>query len=389
MTASLPPASTIMVVDDTPANLLLLEEILTGGGYRVSAFPSGELALEAMRHAAPDLLLLDIMMPGLDGYAVCKRLKADPALQAIPVIFISALSQVREKVRALASGGVDYVTKPFFAEEVIARISVHLDLQARRQEVECQRNDLEQAHAQLKELEGQRDAMVHMVAHDMKSPLTTITMASSLLQQLVPRLSQANGDLALAQAAERSVESVGTSAQRLRDLVITFLDVSRLEHAGMPLTLARHDVRELTSRVIELMGPRLSPERFDYPVPDRPAMAICDGELVERILQNLIDNALNHGGPHVRVTLGLEPGAEGVRVEVRDSGRGIPASLRDQIFEKFGQAGSAAGGKRPGSGLGLTFCKLAVEAQGGEIDFSSQEGQGSVFWFTLPDSPTA
>lgn len=379
MTASPPPASTVMVVDDTPANLLLLEEILTGGGYRVSAFPSGELALEAIRHAAPDLLLLDIMMPGLDGYAVCERLKADSALQSIPVIFISALSQASEKVRALAAGGVDYVTKPFFADEVIARVAVHLDLQARRREVEHQRRDLARVNARLRELEGQRDTLVHMVAHDMKSPLSAIIMAVSMLQELLPKFAEA--DPTRRDAGGRLLHSMSRASRHLRDMIETLVDVSRLEQAAMPLQLARHDVRELVARAVALQGPRLPAEVFTHVVPAEPVEAICDADLVGRVLQNLLDNAINHAGGQARIGLEVECRSGEVCLRVTDNGRGIPAEARKRIFEKFGQVGA---GEKHGSGLGLTFCKLAVEAQGGTIGVDSVPGQGSTFWFTLP-----
>jgi len=373
-----------MIVDDTPANLMLLEDILTDSGCRVAAFPAGDLALAAARHHAPDLLLLDVMMPNMDGFEVCRRFKADPALKAVPIIFISALNQLADKVAAFAEGAVDYVTKPFYPEEVIARVTTQLNLLSQRRELERQQQELARAHALLKHLEEQRDAMVQMMAHDMKSPLGAMMLAVPILREKMQRLAQGAPPATLLPTAERMLEALATSAQRLRDMVIAFTDVSRLETAAMPLTLTNLDLRELVGRVIETLGLRLKSSNFTYAVPAHPVMACGDAELVVRIMQNLLDNALNHGGRDVQVKLCLETLNHGVQVRVSDNGRGIPANAQRRIFEKFGQAGAVGEGERHGSGLGLAFCKLAVESQHGEIGVDSREGEGSTFWFTLP-----
>jgi two-component system, sensor histidine kinase and response regulator len=382
MTPPPPPPPTIMVVDDTPANLLLLEEILSETGYRVTAFPSGELALSAARAAPPDLILLDIMMPGLDGYAVCEQIQQDPQLREVPVLFISALSAVSDKVRAFQAGGVDYVTKPFYAEEVLARVKTHLELREQRQRTERQQVELARALHELHELEAQRDAMVHMIAHDMKSPLSAIIMAASMLDDLLPSLAQ--GDSSRREAGARLLRGVGVASRRLRDMVVTLVDVSRLETAAMPLHLDRHDVRDLVARAMETLGPRLVAPTFSQVLPAAGVMVRCDADLVVRVLQNLLDNALSHAGQEARVSLEVECRSELVRWRVIDNGRGIPAAAQGRIFEKYAQAEEADEGEKRGSGLGLTFCKLAIEAQGGTIGVESVLGQGSTFWFTLP-----
>jgi two-component system sensor histidine kinase/response regulator len=376
--------ATVMILDDTPANLLLLEDILTESGCRVAAFPAGDLALAAARQSAPDLLLLDIMMPTMDGFEVCRRFKADPVLKAVPIIFISALNQLADKVAAFAAGGVDYVTKPFYPEEVLARVATQLNLLSQRRELERQRQELAQAHALLKDLEAQRDTMVHMMAHDMKSPLTAIMLTISILQQKMQLLAQGAPPDTLLPTVERLLQGIETGAQRLRDMVIAFTDVSRLETAAMPLTLTNLDLRELVGRVIETLGPRLTKSNFTYAAPANPVMACGDAELVVRIMQNLLDNALNHAGREAQVKLCLETLNQGVQLRVSDNGRGIPAHALRRIFEKFSQADISGEGRRHGSGLGLTFCKLAVESQHGEIGVDSREGEGSTFWFTLP-----
>jgi two-component system sensor histidine kinase/response regulator len=155
----------ILVVDDTPANLRLLTGMLKEQGYRVRPAPNGRLALQAVRAEAPDLILLDINMPEMNGYETCEALKADEAYADIPVIFISALTETSDKIQAFQTGGVDYVTKPFQFEEVQARVEAHLTLFRLKRE-------LEEKYRQLKELEQLRDSLTHMIVHDLRSPLT-------------------------------------------------------------------------------------------------------------------------------------------------------------------------------------------------------------------------
>jgi CheY-like chemotaxis protein len=169
-----------MIVDDAPQNLQLLETMLESQGCQVFAMPSGEMALKALARDQPHLILLDVLMPGLDGYEVCARLKADPQFKEIPVLFLSALSEPGNKVRAFQAGGVDYITKPFQLAEVEARVRCQLELLQ-------QRRQLQASHRRLQELERLRDGLFHMVVHDMRSPLTTFSMALNLLGQILPK----------------------------------------------------------------------------------------------------------------------------------------------------------------------------------------------------------
>ncbi|MEI6149444.1 MAG: response regulator, partial [bacterium] len=172
----------ILVVDDTTANLQLIAGMLKDRGYRVRPVPSGKLALQAIQKEQPDLILLDINMPEMNGYEVCTILKADEALKEIPVLFISALDETMDKIKAFAVGGVDYITKPFQFEEVEARVKTHLKLRRLQLELERQNRQLRENYEQLKKLEDLRDNLTHMVVHDMRSPLMGITGHLELLE---------------------------------------------------------------------------------------------------------------------------------------------------------------------------------------------------------------
>ena len=369
---------TIMLVDDTPANLSLLEEILRGHGYRVVAFPRGAMALRAAAANPPDLVLLDIMMPEMDGFEVCRQLKADGRLREVPVIFISALDDTTNKVRAFSSGGVDYVSKPFQEAEVLARVAAHLQVRRQQLEIEAQKRQAQEDYERLRELELHRDQLVHMIVHDMRSPLMGILGFAEILEMELREAGK--GDL---------VEIAGellASGGRLNEMVSTLLDVSRMEANAMPVDKCPCDLGDLIAGVLASLTALSNETRVEFQRPPTPVTADCDPDLTRRIVQNLVGNALKFGGKDGDVRVDLSVEESGVNVAVSDTGAGIPPEYRARVFDKFGQVPGGGGGKAYSTGLGLTFCKLAVEAQGGEIDVESEVGRGSTFRFTIPAS---
>ena len=363
-----PPAS-IIVVDDTPQNLKLLDSMLRERGYRVLSFPRGDRALRAAAKSPPDLILLDINMPEMSGYEVCERLKHDERLREIPVIFISALDETLDKVKAFGVGGVDYVTKPFQIEEVEARVRTHLELRR-------QRRQLEESYDQLRELERLRDSLVHMIVHDMRQPLSGVKAYLQLL-------ARSDGEHLSGKGSEY-VQKATASAAILIEMASAVLDVSKMESGEMELRLSDCDLVALAEDAVSETEPLWGGL---HPAVERPAQPVsieCDPELIGRVLRNLLDNALKFTPEDGSVRLGIEPTDDRVRVSVRDTGSGIPAEHQARIFEKFGQAETRTQQQKYATGLGLTFCKLAVEAHGGSIGVESNVGEGSTFWFELP-----
>ena len=363
----------VIIVDDTPANLQLLTGMLKERGYKVRPVPSGKLALQAAKNDPPDLILLDIMMPEMDGYEVCERLKADEKLREIPVIFISALNETMDKVRAFGVGGVDYVTKPFQFEEVAARVNTHLELQR-------QRSKLKENYEQLRKLEELRDNLVHMIVHDLRSPLTGISGFLDLALALEKETLTEDG-LEYLQTAKRSTIA-------MIDMVSAVLDVSKMEAGEMKLHLVECDLVRIAADLMSGVQSLKEAREMILDAPPAPVTVVADGDLLLRVIQNLLGNALKFTPSDGGIRLGIEPDDKHVRVTVRDNGPGIPAEYRERIFEKFGQVEARSNGKKYSTGLGLTFCKLAVEAHGGSIGVESEIGKGSTFWFVLPkDGP--
>ena len=364
------PQATIMIVDDTVANLTLLDGMLRECDYRVLSFPRGDLALKAASHTAPDLILLDINMPDMNGFEVCERLKADEELKDIPVIFITALTDTADKVRAFSIGGVDYVTKPFHFEEVQARVETHLELRR-------QRLQLQEQYRQLQELEQLRDSLVHMIVHDMGNALAGIVGYLSIFERKF-------GD-GLAEQGLRWVRQAQDSADGLTRMTSDLLDVSRLESGEMLVHAAECDIAAAAREVVSAQGSLIQSMGIEAAVPEGSLLVTCDAELIRRVVGNLVGNALDFSPEGGALKVAVERVESGVRVSVADKGPGIAPEHQKRIFEKFAQVAAKKRGEKHSTGLGLAFCKLAVDAHGGGIGVESEPGAGSTFWFTIPD----
>ncbi len=361
------PNPEIMVVDDTPANLRLLEIMLRERGYRVRAFPRGRLALAAAAKAPPDLVLLDVNMPEMDGYEVCQRMKADPLLEEIPIIFISALSETTNKLNAFRSGGVDYVTKPFQTEEVLARVANHLGLR------ETQRR-LKESYVRLRKLEALRDNVTQMIVHDLRNPLMVV--AGYLDMAIKKTVGSPKKDTA------RFLVSGRAALSQIQEMVTSILDVSRIESSRMPLRAAPLDLVEVARDSMAQLGPLSNGRTVNFKNPKGGVRIVGDRDLIERVIGNLLGNALKFTPDDGVIRVAVSASSRGGRVEVSDTGPGLDAATRKQIFMKYHQAESHR--RRHSTGLGLTFCKLAVEAHGGRIGVDSAPGKGATFWFELP-----
>lgn len=363
-----PHVPSILVVDDTPANLSLLCGMLKQRGYRVRPVPSGDLALNAAWSDPPELVLLDISMPDMDGLEVCRRLKADRRSADIPVIFLSAHTDTAEKLEAFQTGGVDYVTKPFQIEEVHARVATHIEL--------CrQRRHLKESYERLRELESLRDGLVHMVVHDLLSPLTGIDALLDLLRRTeADRLSE---------DGRTAVEECRGAIDRMKSMVGSVLDVSKLEAGAMKLSPRPCDLAEICQALLRAMQGLVGERRIVLDAGGAPPVT-ADPDLITRVIQNLLGNALKFTPRRGEIRITIRDEGEVLRLSLADDGPGVAPEFHQKIFEKFGQVEAHAGGQRKSTGLGLTFCKLTVEAHGGRIGVESDGEHGSTFWFTLP-----
>lgn len=361
------PGAVVLAVDDTAVNLRLLTAVLGPSGYDVRTAATGRQALEEAAQAPPDLVLLDVTMPEMDGYEVCRRFKADPSICDVPILFLTAHGEPADKAKGFEVGAADYITKPFDPEDVFLRVEVHLSLRKARRDLEAQVD-------KLRALEQQRDDLVKMVVHDMRSPITALTVTLGLLlEEAAPQLSaESREDLTAAS------EAAATLNRMANDL----LDVSRLEEGKLPLVRQPSELVALARGVCDRLSV-LDRTRL-VSVEGEPATARCDPMLMTRVLENLVGNAFKHtpAGGRIRVVVG-QAGAC-VRVSVQDEGPGVPVAARTRIFEKFGALATRQDHTYHSVGLGLAFCRLAVTAHGGAIGVETATPTGSVFWLELP-----
>ncbi len=360
----------ILMVDDTPENLTVLMGMLADKGYRIRPVSNGPLALEIAAAEPPDLILLDIQMPGMDGYEVCRALKRDVRLARIPVIFLSAFVEPEHRAKAFEAGGVDYVSKPFSAEEVIARVGVHVRLLRDERK-------LRESYERLLELEKLRDSLTHMLVHDLRGPLGGIKGCLDFM------LDEARA--ILSPVALDMFEEIQKTTDWLLQTVTSVLDVNKLEAGQMRLRRAEVDMAEIAQDAIASQKGYAMDRMFILDAP-RSIPAFVDRDIVYRVFQNLLTNALKFTPERGEVR--VEVGQDNAKVfaKVIDHGPGIPKDLHGRIFEKFGQVSVEATSRRGlfSTGLGLPFCKMAVEAHGGSIGVDSEPGKGSNFWFRMP-----
>jgi signal transduction histidine kinase len=374
----------ILVADDVSANVELLFDQLNALGYRTVAAYDGPTALAACFDHAPDLVILDVSMPagdlGVDdrstGFEVCRRIKRDARTARIPVIFVTALNDTTDRVKAIEAGGDDFLTKPHNRLVLGARVRSLLRLKAAT-------DALEDSYRKLRELERVRDDLMKMIVHDLKTPLTSVLANLELL---------GDGDYGPVNELQRqAVRDSESKAEELLHLIEDLLEIARIEEAQVSLELEPLAPREFLVEVLRDWDLRLQQEHatatLDAPagLPSVPA----DLGLMRRVIGNLIQNALVHSSRAIQLSLVGRAEPHGVRLTVSDNGPGIPSQYHDVIFRKFEQAKSPNVPRVRSSGLGLAFCRLVVEAHGGRIWVQSAEGQGSAFHIFLPFEPAA
>jgi two-component system, sensor histidine kinase and response regulator len=380
-----PPADAplILVADDVPANVELLFDQLHVLGFRAFAAYDGPSALAACADHHPDLCILDVSMPagdlGVDdrstGFEVCRRIKRDPRTARIPVIFVTALNDTTDRVKAIEAGGDDFLTKPHNRLVLGARVRSLLKLKAAT-------DALEESLRKQKELEKVRDDLMKMIVHDLKSPLTSVIGAMEML---------IDGDFGKLTDEQRS--ALGDADRRAQDLLALIedlLEVARLEESRLSLYLAPLEPVTLLAEVSREWEIRVQQERAKVLISVVPGARVIDADhaLIKRVFSNLIQNALTHSARAVTVTLGARAENAGTLFTVADDGVGIPPEYHDIIFRKFEQVKTPHIPRVRSSGLGLAFCKLVVEAHGGRIWVKSgPDRQGSAFHFWLPEHP--
>lgn len=380
---------TILIVDDNPKNRAICEEIFQDDFGLIHA-EDGLAALRLSREHHPDVVLLDVMMPGINGYEVCQRMKADPQTGHIPVIIVSAKGQTDEIIEGFDSRADDYIVKPFVNSELRARVRATLrlkeaqdELQEANRQLHEHTRKLEEANERLKELDRIKAGFTAMLVHDLRSPLSVVQVTLQMLES-DPLVSQSEYQTLIRESL--------TSCNELFELTGDLMEIFRSESTTMALSLSRMSLQRLVEdpfRQASVLAKKKDIS-LDLRLPDEPSMIRADIYKLQRALTNLLSNAVKftpRGGTiglHVSFlepTTGEDASPE-ILVEVIDSGDGIPPHDLPFIFDPYYQANTQNSGM--GSGLGLAIVKRIVAAHGGEVSVKSKLGQGSRFSIRLP-----
>jgi signal transduction histidine kinase len=373
--------TTILIVDDIPENISTLFHFLDANHFEVLVARDGESALELIEYEQPSLILLDIMMPGIDGFETCKRLKANAKTQDIPIIFMTALSETVDKLKGFKLGAVDYITKPIRQEEVLARINIHLticnlqqQLKVKNVELEAKNVELEAKNVELEAKNAELDAFSHTVAHDLKNPLAHMITLSDFLLEELPSDVCTEGQDCLQHIFNSSKKMIG-----IVDALLLLANVSKEEVELNPLNMGDiiHQAQQrLTAMLEEYQGEIIMQNKWPIVVGYAP--------WIEEIWVNYLSNGLKYSGNPPHLELGATENQKTIRFWVRDNGSGLSQEALAKLFTPFTRLHKT---KAEGHGLGLSIVQRIVSRFGGEVGVESQPDQGSVFYFTLPSIP--
>ena len=350
----------ILIVDDQLENLRLLAEILIGEGYEIRKAINGSTALMGVETFAPDLILLDVNMPELDGYQVCQKLKNNRATRNIPIIFLSASDQIDNKIKAFEVGGVDYITKPFQVLEVVARVKTQL---------------------KVKRFYQIRESLSKTIVHDLKNPLSVITIGSSALLRR-NCLTEKNLEI---------LRVINSNSQRLDSLLNDLLMVAKMDADRLVLHKSEVIITELLTSVLKRFKIAAQEKQIKLlsVLPKLQKTVLVDTNLLQRAIENLLSNAIKFSNINSEIMVQVDYEANRdksnsssqLSIKVIDQGIGIKPELQQQIFESY-NTGEYIGGV-PQIGLGLSFCKMVAEAHQGEILVENNHPCGSIFTLRL------
>jgi two-component system sensor histidine kinase/response regulator len=363
---ALPAPARILVVDDQPANIQVLGTVLGKLGHEIIPAANGPTALKRLALRLPDLILLDLLMPEMDGCEVCLRLRENPEWRDIPVIFLSAADDKDFIVRAFEVGGVDYITKPFNQAELISRVRTQLALKSARD--------------QLKQLAEDKDELLGILAHDLKNHLGGMEMSAGLLRD---RVNRANDDRS-AQLAENILHS----SSQLLAFVKEFLANATADH-GITVRLAPLNLSDAAAAAVQQYQEIARRKRLEFQTEfaAEKTTVLADPTALRQVLDNLISNAVKFSPSGKRILVRVQPSGSHVECMIQDQGPGFTDEDRAKMFRRYGRLSARPTGGEPSSGLGLSIVRKLVLALNGELNCTSIPGEGAMFTVRLPSPP--
>ena len=362
----------VLIIDDVDANVLLLKLLISKAGYKILTATNGQEAIKLVEENNPDLILLDIMMPIMDGHEVAKKLKEMPDKANIPIIFLSALSSTEDIVKGFKLGAADYITKPFNKEELLTRINHQVDL------IHAKKTIVQQTIELKKTIQG-RDKLYSVIAHDLRSPIASIRMVMEVLINGIPK-----------EALEPEMYDLLIMANRLTDDSFNLLDNLlkwTKSQIGRLNTVFQDDVHimDLITGVVDVKRGVAKLKNITINLHGTTARtARLDIDMIKAALRNIMSNAIKFSYDNSTVDVSVKEEEARVVIEVKDQGAGINPEKQKLLFKTDTHFTSFGTGNEEGSGLGLLLCNEFVKRNGGTLWFTSEEGKGSVFSFDIP-----
>ena len=366
-----PAESKLLVVDDVQTNVLLLKALLSKDGYGILVANNGQEALEVIRNENPDLILLDVMMPGMDGFEVAERLKSEEYRCEIPIIFLTALDDTQSIVNGFKLGAGDFISKPFRKEELMVRIKHQLSLVAARRIIEEKNEELR------KTIAG-RDKMYSVIAHDLRSPMASMKM---LLNTIMMSVEKDKIDPDIFDMLEMS----NKTSEEVFSLLDNLLKWTKSQLGKLTVIPQKLDISGLADGVVEVMNSVAEVKHIKLIRTDHESFFVyVDIEMIKSVLRNLISNAVKFSNPDSDIKVGIKAEDGKVIVSVTDSGKGIKKEDQHKLLKDSTHFTTYGTNSEEGSGLGLLLCRDFARKNGGELWFESEENLGSVFSFSLP-----
>ena len=361
----------LLVVDDVQTNVLLLKALLGKEGYGILVANNGQEALEVIRNENPDLILLDVMMPGMDGFEVAERLKSEEFRCEIPIIFLTALDDTQSIVNGFKLGVGDFISKPFRKEELMVRIKHQLSLVAARRIIEEKNEELR------KTIAG-RDKMYSVIAHDLRSPMASMKM---LLNTIMMSVEKDKIDPDIFDMLEMS----NKTSEEVFSLLDNLLKWTKSQLGKLTVIPQKLDISGLADGVVEVMNSVAEVKHIKLIRTDHESFFVyVDIEMIKSMLRNLISNAVKFSNPDSEIKVGIKAEDGKVIVSVTDSGKGIKKEDQHKLLKDSTHFTTYGTNSEEGSGLGLLLCRDFARKNGGELWFESEENLGSVFSFSLP-----
>lgn len=369
----------ILLVDDSEALLNLISSFLESENYTLFTYNNGEKALDFLVNNTPDLILLDRTMPGMQGIEVCMRIKQNKKLHNIPIIFLTASSDVKSIVEGFEAGAVDYITKPFQKEELLARVHSHIELYQITQILNEQTKVLTESEKRLKQLIATKDKFFSIIAHDLKNPLHNILQLSNLLKENYSPANNNENNL------QEIVTHLTTTAENTTKLLANLLEWAQFQRGHIKYNPVKLSLTKINKQCFDLLGSTAYAKGITLESSINSSIQVCaDENMILTLIRNLISNAIKFTPQNGTVKVSANCKGEMVEVCVSDTGVGIEEEKLNTLFMVTNSKSTYGTEGEHGTGLGLILCKEFVNKHQGDIWVKSELNKGSQFYFTLP-----